>query len=102
MGTVDIADDDLCSFTQFNNLDWQEARLIRISIFKLTENGLLFTISWADQLLLAGQKTCVLGLEEALKKHSEMDEVGDLTAYVGCQLDYNTEEGWMKITSRCC
>ena len=27
-----------------------------------------------------------------------MDEVGELKEYVGCKIEYNKKEGWMKLT----
>jgi hypothetical protein len=33
-----------------------------------------------------------------LKTHFELDEVGVLDEYVGCKIEYNKEEGWMRFT----
>jgi hypothetical protein len=33
-----------------------------------------------------------------MKKRFDCDEVGELAEYVGCKVDHNKEEGWIKLT----
>ena len=54
--------------------------------------------SWVDDLLSCGNKEDVLKGREATNKHFDLNEIGELKEYVGCKLEYNKEEGWMKLT----
>ena len=33
-----------------------------------------------------------------MKKYFSLDEVGEVSEYVGCKVEYNKEEGYMKLT----
>ena len=62
------------------------------------EGKLSLWASWVDDLLSCGPKKDVLAGREAVKKHFRLDEVGKLEEYVGCKVEYNPEQGWMKLT----
>jgi hypothetical protein len=66
--------------------------------FKWTNEGLMIWSSWVDDLLSCGDKAEVQKGREALKKHFELDEVGELKEYVGCKIEYNRDEGYMILT----
>jgi hypothetical protein len=51
-----------------------------------------------DDCLICGEKASVIHAKEEMKKQFDWDEVGELTEYVGCKVDHNKEEGWIKLT----
>ena len=66
--------------------------------FRWTKNGLNMWTSWVDDLLECGHKSDVIEGKESLKKHFDIDEVGELTEYIGCKVKVNREEGWIRLT----
>jgi hypothetical protein len=67
--------------------------------FRWTKNGLNMWSSWVDDLLSCGVENEDLKQgREAIKEHFSLDEVGPLEEYVGCKIEYNKEEGYIKIT----
>ena len=66
--------------------------------FQWTSNGLMLWSSWVDDLLSCGNKQDVENSREAIKEHFDLDEVGELKEYVGCKIEYNKQEKWMKLT----
>ena len=65
--------------------------------FAWTKFGLVLWLSWIDDLAGAGSKK---GVEAAKKdmKQFDCDEVGEMTEYVGCKIDYRPQEGMMRLT----
>ena len=66
--------------------------------FKWSAQGLMIWSSWVDDLLSGGDKTNVVAGKEILKQHFDLDEVSEMKEYVGCRVEHNKEEGWMKLT----
>ena len=66
--------------------------------YKWTDKGLMIWSSWVDDIMSCGHRDDVIQGREALKQHFDLDEIGDLTEYVGCKVEYNKEEGWVKLT----
>jgi hypothetical protein len=62
------------------------------------DTGLVIWLSWVDDCLICGEKTSVIHAKEEMKKRFDCDEVGELAEYVGCKVDHNKEEGWIKLT----
>ena len=54
--------------------------------------------SWVDDLLSCGSQKDVTQGREKIKDYFDLDEVGALTEYVGCKIDYEKDEGWMRLT----
>jgi hypothetical protein len=65
--------------------------------YSWNDGGLVIWISWVDDCLICGKKESVLHAKEEIKKIFDCDEVGELKEYVGCKIDYNKEEGWIKM-----
>lgn len=64
-----------------------------------TEDGLTIWVSWVDDILSVGPKGVVLRKKSEFQKdHFECDDVGPLKEYVGCKIDRNWVERWMRIT----
>jgi hypothetical protein len=51
-----------------------------------------------DDCLICSEKTSVIHAKEEMKKQFDCDEVVELAEYVGCKIDHNKEEGWIKLT----
>ena len=66
--------------------------------FRWTDNGLNLWASWVDDLLSCGRKKDIEQGRKAIKQHFDLDEIGELKEYVGCKIEYNKEQGWMKLT----
>ena len=66
--------------------------------YKWTQDGLALWVSWVDDLMFWGPKTMVQEEKTELTDRFDCDDVGDVEEYVGCQININEDEGWMKVT----
>ena len=66
--------------------------------FKWKDGKLSIWSSWIDDILSAGPKRDVVEGRETLKQYFDLDEVGEMEEYVGCKVEYNHKEGWIKLT----
>jgi hypothetical protein len=66
--------------------------------YRWTDNGLNIWASWVDNLLSCGSNKDVKEGRQAIKKHFDIDKIGELNEYVGCKVEYNREEGWLRLT----
>jgi hypothetical protein len=55
-------------------------------------------LSWVDDILIAGSKESVARAKARLKNHFTLDEQGELQEYVGCKIERDKKERWMKLT----
>ena len=62
------------------------------------KDGLSVWLSWVDDCCILGEEKVVLKSKEKLKQLFDCDDVGELTEYVGCKLDWNREKGTIKFT----
>jgi hypothetical protein len=60
--------------------------------------GLVLWMSWVDDCVVMGEHEEVLKSKDVFKTHFKCDDVGELEEYVGCKVERNVEEGWMKLT----
>jgi hypothetical protein len=60
--------------------------------------GLLDFLSWVDDILIAGEKEAVLRAKKELARHFTLDEEGEMKECVGCKVDHNRQERWIKLT----
>ena len=63
-----------------------------------TEWGLLVWLSWVDDCLCTGKDDGVVSAKNEFKKHFEVDDLGLLTEYVGCKIEYDRDRRRMKLT----
>jgi hypothetical protein len=47
--------------------------------------------------LIAGKKNGVIESKEKMKQNFDCDEIGELKEYVGCKIEHNRDEGYMKL-----
>ena len=66
--------------------------------FRWTKNGINIWASWVDDLLSCGHNHDVHEGRKAIKQYFDLDEIGELKEYVGCKVEYDREDGWMKLT----
>jgi hypothetical protein len=66
--------------------------------YQWTTGGLLVYLSWVDDILIAGKKDNVLRAKTALTKHFTLDEQGEMLEYVGCRVEHDRKNHWMKLT----
>jgi hypothetical protein len=66
--------------------------------FRWTAFGLILWLSWVDDCLVAGKKNGVYEAKAAMMDRFDCDDIGELKEYIGCKIDYDKEEGSMKIT----
>jgi hypothetical protein len=82
----------------FIQMKYQRSKADPCLYFSWEDNQLVLWTSWVDDCLIVGKKECVLKAKERFKNHFDCDEVGELKEYVGCKLERNRKEGWMKLT----
>ena len=61
--------------------------------------GLIVWLSWTDDLICFGPKDVVLDEIDTIKTKFEVDDVGELKDYLGCQLDIKTDRDPTKPSS---
>jgi hypothetical protein len=61
-----------------------------------TMYGLVVSLSWIDDCLVAGDKRAVEAAKEQMKSRFECDVLGELNEYVGCNID--RDEDSVKFT----
>jgi hypothetical protein len=67
--------------------------------FRWTKNGLHMMASWVDDLMnVAIDKRDVEDCKQKFKGYFEIDELGIINEYVGCKIEFNRQEGWLKMT----
>jgi len=83
----------------FRFMEYERSKADPCLQFKWEENsGLIIWLTWVDDCLITGKKDRVIEAKRAMMSMFECDEVGELKEYVGCKLERNWEEGWVKLT----
>ena len=62
------------------------------------KRGLTLWVSWIDDCLVVGTKKSVKKAKAKLIARFDCDVVGNMDEYVGCKLERNHEEPWIKVT----
>jgi hypothetical protein len=66
--------------------------------FKWIKGKLQVWITWVDDCLILGQRQWVLVSKEQMKKLFDCDDIGEMQEYVGCKVERNWQEGWIRLT----
>lgn len=82
----------------FNRLDYERSKADACLHFTWTDEGLLAWMSWVDDLLVIGFPKSVAEAKEGMKEEFDCDDQGPMKEYVGCKIDCNMDERWMRIT----
>jgi hypothetical protein len=82
----------------FRAIKFQRSKADPCLYYAWTTHGLVLWTSWVDDLLIVGTKEGVKEAKEAMKQQFDCDEVGEMREYIGCKVQYNKEDGWLKLT----
>ena len=67
--------------------------------YQWTNAGFLtMAISWVDDCLLAGPKKEVLEVKAKITEIFNVDDQGEMEEYIGCKVEHNKTEGYLKFT----
>jgi len=66
--------------------------------FNWTTQGLVVWLSWVDDCMICGTPEAVKIAKKQMMEHFECEEIGEMKEYIGCKIERNKEEGWMKLT----
>ena len=81
----------------FKSMDFERSKADPCLYFAWTTNGLVVWISWIDDCLVLGSKAGVKIAKAQMMERFDCDEVGNMDEYVGCKLERNWDEGWVKF-----
>jgi hypothetical protein len=62
------------------------------------KDNITLWIYWIDDCLVAGEKKSIEEVRQAMIDRFDCDIVGNMDEYVGCKLEWNFEEFWIKVT----
>ena len=66
--------------------------------FNWIDARLIIWITWVDDCLIAGKKDQVTKAKEKMMTLFECDEIGEMKEYVGCKVEHNREERYIRLT----
>lgn len=66
--------------------------------FAWTKAGLVLWLSWVDDCIVMGPQGSVLIAKEEMKKQFDCEDIGEIIEYIGCKVDYDKDERWVKLT----
>lgn len=83
----------------FHNMGYKRSQVDPCLYFKWVENSTpIFWVSWVDDCLFACPEHLRDQTRGELTSRFDCDIVGNMDEYVGCKIDRNMEEGWIRIT----
>jgi hypothetical protein len=81
----------------FRSMDFERSKADPCLYFAWTVNGLVLWVSWIDDCLVLGNKIGVEIAKAQMMNRFDCDEVGNMDEYVGCKLERNWDEGWIRF-----
>ena len=66
--------------------------------YKWVDGHLVLWMSWVDDCFVCGKDKAVKDAKAKMMEEFDCDDLGPLQEYVGCKIDYNREENWLKFT----
>jgi hypothetical protein len=82
----------------FRNMKFERSKADPCLYYAWTVEGLVLWISWIDDCLVVGTNAAVRKAKKKLTDRFDCDKVGNMEEYVGCKLECNLEERWIKFT----
>jgi hypothetical protein len=82
----------------FSSMKFKRSKADPCLYFAWTMLGLVLWLSWIDDCLVVGQKEAVKKAKKKMTDRFDCDIIGNMNEYVGCKLDRNIEEGWIRFT----
>ena len=62
------------------------------------KDRLIVWLIWVDDCLILGPKTMVDSAKKEMMKLFDCDDLGEMQEYVGCKVERNQEERWVRLT----
>jgi hypothetical protein len=83
----------------FKQLDYERSKADPCLYSFWFQGRLVLWLIWVDICFIAGERLRVHTEKERMKQLFECDDIGEMTEYVGCKVEYNKEEErYMKLT----
>ena len=82
----------------FKDMGYERSNADPCLYYKRDDNGLIIWISWVDDCLCVGSKQSVMNGKSEMMGRFDCGEIGELTEYVGCKVDYDKEKGTVHLT----
>ena len=82
----------------FDDMEYKRSKADPCMYFKWIKGKICIWLTWVDDCLIIGDKATVIEEKEKWKKLFECDDVGELKEYVGCKIDYNKNDRYVKLT----
>jgi hypothetical protein len=82
----------------FKQLDYERSKADPCLYSFWFQGRLVLWLIWVDDCFIAGERLRVHTEKERMKQLFECDDIGEMTEYVGCKVEYNKEERYMKLT----
>jgi histone deacetylase 1/2 len=82
----------------FRDMKFKRSQADPCLYFAWTKKGLTLWISWIDDCLVVGSKGNVKRAKKKMIDRFDCDIIGNMDEYVGCKLERNYEENWVRFT----
>jgi Reverse transcriptase (RNA-dependent DNA polymerase) len=85
----------------FGGMDYERSKVDPCLFYKWTErHGIQLWMTWIDDCFSCGTKEAVREAKKQLHDYfkGECDDGDKLQEYVGCKIEYNREERWIRLT----
>ena len=82
----------------FKSMNVLKSKVDPCLYYKWEPKGLVIWLSWVDDCLVVGPKPAVMRARDEFMARFDYNDLGEVNEYVGCKLEHNKEEGWMKLT----
>jgi hypothetical protein len=82
----------------FSDMKFKRSQADPCLYYAWTKKGLTLWISWIDDCLVVGSKGNVKRAKKKMVDRFDCDIIGNMNEYVGCKLERNYEEGWIRFT----
>jgi hypothetical protein len=67
--------------------------------YKWISGKLSSWITWVDYCLILGQRNNIMDSKEEMKRLFDYDDIGEIREYVGCKVERNWQERWIRLQS---
>jgi hypothetical protein len=82
----------------FASMGFERSKSDPCLYYKWSTTGLVLWVSWIYDCLVMGHQKAVKGTRKKMMDRFDCDVLGNMNEYVGCRLERNVKERWIKIT----
>ena len=82
----------------FYSMGYKRSKADPCLYFKWVDSKLILWLSWIDDCLVIGDETMVPNAKKEFMDRFESEDNGEMSEYIGAKMEYNREEGWLKMT----